>query len=579
MNHIYKIISSLFFSIVILVNAIPAMAAYSEVGEGKANTEVYLTVDNNNVRVGVPTTLIIDGTPNSNGEYVSNYTVNAYGDIAGTQKLCVGPIEKDIEITQEGKATEKAVMQQDKVAFTSDEIKEGTSTIGTVTAKALTAGSWEAQTTFNITIVDYSKTPTIPDESEANYIYVSPTGNNETGDGSKDNPYSSIWYANSTITDNSLDNKYVIKVADGEYNDLETIYNDSNTEDSYWGIIAKDYVYYLGNTEQPENVIINWDAAKGFEDISLLNENIDRTEIFHIFESTETVISGFTMNATNTLRTLHIEQATTGVDRASNYVIENCNINYYGNTETTKKYSNVIGCGSNNGEFGLFKNCNITTYNANYPAKIYDVHSNNANKTGEAGARIIFENCTFNAPNEKGDNKPMIRSQGTDSQTDSKAYIYLIGCEGTNADGSCGILLNNTNDNKYHIFAWCDSNPMDYNNMKYFNDFDDKNYEVIEYAGKNVIAVTNLFVKPDTQYKIEVSEGYLIQSIQQYKQYKYDDNNSLASAKVYNSASVLLDTTNDTETVTGIRIIIKRTDNAPLTSEDLSKVTVRIKEV
>lgn len=173
----------------------------------------------------------------------------------------------------------------------------------------------------------------------------------------------------------------------------------------------------------------------------------------------------------------------------------------------------------------------------------------------------------------------MIRSQGTDSQTDSKAYIYLIGCEGTNADGSCGILLNNTNDNKYHIFAWCDSNPMDYNNMKYFNDFDDKNYEVIEYAGKNVIAVTNLFVKPDTQYKIEVSEGYLIQSIQQYKQYKYDDNNSLASAKVYNSASVLLDTTNDTETVTGIRIIIKRTDNAPLTSEDLSKVTVRIKEV
>lgn len=65
MNHIYKIISSLFFSIVILVNAIPAMAAYSEVGEGKANTEVYLTVDNNNVRVGVPTTLIIDGTPNS----------------------------------------------------------------------------------------------------------------------------------------------------------------------------------------------------------------------------------------------------------------------------------------------------------------------------------------------------------------------------------------------------------------------------------------------------------------------------------------------------------------------------------
>lgn len=597
-NNIRKIIS-LLLCVLTLLTAFPAYASsigsvatdpsigedtaqgakttYAEKGIGTSDTDVYLTIDNSNVLVYVPTSVIINGEPTDDGKYIGEYSVKVKGDISGSQKLCVGPNAKNVELTQDGKPSTKAEMHQDKLYFNSDEVANGTTTKGTATAEALTAGSWNASTNFLITIIDYVNKVEIPSESEATYLYVSPSGNNETGDGTKDNPYASLWYANNTIKDNSVNNKYVIKVEDGVYNDLESIYTDNYTEGNYWGIIAKDYVYYLGNSEHPENVQINWDAAKGFDNLSLLEENVSKTEIFHIFASTETSINGFSLNATNTLRTLHIEKTGTGNNKTGNYSIENCNITFNGDIDIPNQYGDVIGCGSNDGEFGYFYNCNITTYNTAYPARLYSVHTNDTNNSSKDGAKIIFENCAFNAPSFYGDNRPLVSTGVGAGNTDSLANIYLLNCTGNNGDGECGIYIKNF-PQEYNISAWCDSNPIDYNNATFFNDYTHIKYGIENYLGKDAIAVTHIYVKPNTQYKIEVNDGYTIQYVRHYKQYLYGKT-PYAAAKIYNSQSVNIDTTNEYGNVTGIDVIVKRNDGSPATQNDLSQVKLRIVEV
>ena len=127
-----------------------ASTSYEEVGVGSSKTNVYLTVDNSNIKVGVPTTIILNGSPNENGEYVAQYGVSVSGDISGGSILTVEPSDNEVALQQAGKDDITATITQSQTQFSSDDLKNNLVTQGTVSATALTAGSWNGQTSFNI---------------------------------------------------------------------------------------------------------------------------------------------------------------------------------------------------------------------------------------------------------------------------------------------------------------------------------------------------------------------------------------------------------------------------------------------
>ena len=130
-----------------------AKTEYDEVGEGSTSTNVYLTVDNSDVLVGVPTSIILSGTPDNEGNYTGEYSVKASGDISGDQSVMVEPKEGTVSLVQKGKDNTSATITQEKTIFTSADLSEGATTTGKVTANGLTAGSWNGQTVFEIGII------------------------------------------------------------------------------------------------------------------------------------------------------------------------------------------------------------------------------------------------------------------------------------------------------------------------------------------------------------------------------------------------------------------------------------------
>lgn len=129
-----------------------AYTEYENVGTGNTQTDVYLTVDNSNIRVGVPTVIILDGTPNENGEYIGNYSVRTEGDMSGDSTLIVQPKSNTVTVSQTGKNDMSATINQMQTAFTAEEVAAGATTTGTATAIGLTAGSWNGAGSFEIGI-------------------------------------------------------------------------------------------------------------------------------------------------------------------------------------------------------------------------------------------------------------------------------------------------------------------------------------------------------------------------------------------------------------------------------------------
>lgn len=141
-----------------------AYTEYENVGTGNTQTDVYLTVDNSNIRVGVPTVIILDGTPNENGEYIGNYSVRTEGDMSGDSTLIVQPKSDTVTVSQTGKNDMSATINQMQTAFTAEEVAAGATTTGTATAIGLTAGTWSGSATFEIginSIVDNSIVNTV----------------------------------------------------------------------------------------------------------------------------------------------------------------------------------------------------------------------------------------------------------------------------------------------------------------------------------------------------------------------------------------------------------------------------------
>ena len=134
-----------------------AQTKYSEFSEGVVDTEVYLTVNDKDIIVGVPTEVIVSGTPNDRGSYVGEYAVSVKGDIAGNELICVTPDNETVTLQQRGKSNKTANILQEQIMFDCNEIANGTTTNGIITAEGLTAGSWHSNFNFNVSIVKINR--------------------------------------------------------------------------------------------------------------------------------------------------------------------------------------------------------------------------------------------------------------------------------------------------------------------------------------------------------------------------------------------------------------------------------------
>lgn len=174
-------------------------------------------------------------------------------------------------------------------------------------------------------------------EIHINKIYVATTGSDTEGNGTKEKPYATVLKANDVVTNASEKNKYEIIVADGTYTDLQEKYKGQNGSD-YQGVIAKSYVTYKSQSNNPEKCIVIWDGGVGYDTIS--NETCTNKCFFHINSQTiNTVIKGFKFVGSNLRYCLHFES-----NCLTTPYIENCIFDWHGR-DFLPKNGPVIGMG------------------------------------------------------------------------------------------------------------------------------------------------------------------------------------------------------------------------------------------
>ena len=182
-----------------------------------------------------------------------------------------------------------------------------------------------------------------------NKIYVATTGSDTEGNGTKEKPYATVLKANDVVTDASEKNKYEIIVADGTYTDLQEKYKGQNGSD-YQGVIAKSYVTYKSESNNPEKCIFIWDGGVGYDTIS--NDTCTNKCFFHINSVTiNTVIKGFKFVGSNLRYCLHFES-----NCLTTPYIENCIFDWHGR-DFSPKNGPVIGMGGSIFSHITFKDC------------------------------------------------------------------------------------------------------------------------------------------------------------------------------------------------------------------------------
>lgn len=254
------------------------------------------------------------------------------------------------------------------------------------------------------------------------HLYVSTTGSDTTGDGSVNNPYATIFYANETIEDSNEDNQYIIHVADGIYTDLQQKYA-GQASNHYEGVICKDYVSYIGNVEHPEKCIIKWDGSTGFVPSELTVDDVIDKSPFHIVGSTPSQghvkISGFRFEGNDLRYPIHVETQGRGLNY--NWEISHCDFRgWEGRTICVQNGTNnnhtmpSIGMGSTCGEVGKIHDCIFPTRPTSENMKNFSLgivnHDNVPNTSLYenifmlAGATYEVYNCDF------GGNDILVRS-------------------------------------------------------------------------------------------------------------------------------------------------------------------------
>lgn len=246
--------------------------------------------------------------------------------------------------------------------------------------------------------------------AKMNYIYVSPTGNDETGDGTESNPYATIYHANETITDNGELNRYTIKVANGTYTDLQERYaGDAETLGAFQGVRTKNYVYYEGNIENPSACIIKWDGSEGFDLETYSNDQAVDKCPFHIVGSSSegamhTSVRGFKIIGKNLRYAMHCETAGYGHD--VEYEVGDMILEWYGRPDVIDNTHEIpaIGTGSSPLEKAYFHDISIDFHSTKHDGTEYRFgfqNHDNANKYVNSSPAVIcgasykFENINF----------------------------------------------------------------------------------------------------------------------------------------------------------------------------------------
>lgn len=186
-------------------------------------------------------------------------------------------------------------------------------------------------------------------EIHINKIYVATIGSDTEGNGTKEKPYATVLKANDVVTNASEKNKYEIIVADGTYTDLQEKYKGQNGSD-YQGVIAKSYVTYKSQSNNPEKCIFIWDGGVGYDTIS--NDTCTNKCFFHINSVTiNTVIKGFKFVGSNLRYCLHFES-----NCLTTPYIENCIFDWHGR-DFLPKNGPTIGMGGSIFSHITFKDC------------------------------------------------------------------------------------------------------------------------------------------------------------------------------------------------------------------------------
>lgn len=266
------------------------------------------------------------------------------------------------------------------------------------------------------------------------YIYVSSTGNDSTGDGSQSNPYATIFKANSVISGNNFSNRFIIKVADGTYTDLQTKYA-GDTSSGLKGILTKDYVEYEGNPMNPSACVIEWDGVTGF-DSPPPYDTVYKYCPFHIAGINATVgmhtkIRGFKIVGKNLRYCMHVD--TGGKGHYVDWEISDCIFDWGGcpDVSDASSHQNVacIGTGSSMFENGHLLRCVVDNGESGVTKGFENhdsVYSNDYSGTPAfyEGAKIKIEACNFNGADV------IFRSLYSAAETQGYNRVFLEDCIG-----------------------------------------------------------------------------------------------------------------------------------------------------
>lgn len=189
-------------------------------------------------------------------------------------------------------------------------------------------------------------------------LYVSKSGSDITGDGSKEKPYASIFHANESIIDSSAEKPYKIIVAKGTYTDLQEKYAGDTTAGSYKGVNVKDHIYIESeDIEHPELTVLEWDGFTGFTSETYTEKIRSDMCLFHFngrkaSRKWASGLKGLTLKGMNTRYLFHIE-----ANSDQNILIENCIFDWKGTPKGQYHNIPVIGCGGSYNQTVTFKNC------------------------------------------------------------------------------------------------------------------------------------------------------------------------------------------------------------------------------
>lgn len=130
-----------------------AQTEYDEVSNDRASTDAFLTVDDSDVVVSVPTTVILSGSSDDDGRYIGEYTVGVSGNISGDKQIVVEPKSYSVDMIQSGKIDKTATITQTQTLFSSEDLSNNVTAKGSISAVGLTAGSWTTDSAFIISSV------------------------------------------------------------------------------------------------------------------------------------------------------------------------------------------------------------------------------------------------------------------------------------------------------------------------------------------------------------------------------------------------------------------------------------------